>query len=177
MSKNKPMSPFPDGDTHVLACPCCGSGEYLYNEDGHRNKYCGQCGQAIDWEEDGSECRPAPGLETASKDRYVLDPTRDQAAAKAMRTYAIVTEDDELYMRILAYLGPMIDPATEFPFRLSEQNIQELFDTAWKLNTSDETRTELSQLVVDRISQVQQDFSCLTEFWKLFSGYQEPDNK
>lgn len=177
MRKNEPRSPFPDGDTSILACPCCGSGEYLYNEDGNRNKYCGQCGQAIDWEEDGSECRPAPGLETASKDRYVLDPTRDQAAAKAMRTYAIVTEDDELYLRILEYLGPMIDPETEFPFRASEQNIQELFDTAWNLNTSDETRTELSQLVVDRISRVQQDFSCLTGFWKLFSGYQEPDGK
>lgn len=26
-----------------------GSGEYLYNEDGNRNRYCGQCGQRIDW--------------------------------------------------------------------------------------------------------------------------------
>ena len=27
-------SPYPDGDEGVLACPNCGSGEYLHNEDG-----------------------------------------------------------------------------------------------------------------------------------------------
>ncbi len=31
-------------------CPRCGSGEYLHNEDGNRNDYCGQCGCALDWE-------------------------------------------------------------------------------------------------------------------------------
>ena len=30
-------------------CPCCGSGEYLYNEDENRNEYCGQCGIKLDW--------------------------------------------------------------------------------------------------------------------------------
>jgi len=35
-----------------MACPSCGSGEYLHNEDGNRCRFCGQCGQAIDW--DGS---------------------------------------------------------------------------------------------------------------------------
>lgn len=44
--------PLPDGDAGVLACPSCGSGEYLHNEDGNRCCFCGQCGQAIDW--DGS---------------------------------------------------------------------------------------------------------------------------
>jgi hypothetical protein len=44
-----PESPYPDGDESVLACPYCGSGEYLYNEDGDRNHFCGQCGQAIAW--------------------------------------------------------------------------------------------------------------------------------
>lgn len=45
----------PDGDEHILACPRCGSGEYLHNEDGNRNDYCGQCGQKIEWgEEDES---------------------------------------------------------------------------------------------------------------------------
>ena len=44
----------------VLPCQCCsgnarvrytgnGSGEYLYNEDGNRTEFCGQCGQAIKW--------------------------------------------------------------------------------------------------------------------------------
>lgn len=33
-----------------MACPSCGSGEYLHNEDGNRCRFCGQCGQAIDWD-------------------------------------------------------------------------------------------------------------------------------
>lgn len=45
-----PRTPHPDGDEHLLACPCCGSGEYLHNEDGSEQRFCGQCGQAIDWE-------------------------------------------------------------------------------------------------------------------------------
>lgn len=44
-------SPYPDGDKSILACPGCGSGEYLHNEDGAKNTFCGQCGRAIDWEE------------------------------------------------------------------------------------------------------------------------------
>ena len=31
-------------------CPRCKSAEYLHNEDGNRNDYCGQCGCAIDWD-------------------------------------------------------------------------------------------------------------------------------
>ena len=42
----------PDGATDVWACARCGSGEYLLNEDGNRNRFCGQCGQAMDWSED-----------------------------------------------------------------------------------------------------------------------------
>ena len=30
----------------------CGSGEYLHNIDTARNVFCGQCGQAIKWEDD-----------------------------------------------------------------------------------------------------------------------------
>lgn len=30
-------------------CPVCGSGEYMNNEDGNRNDFCGQCGTALDW--------------------------------------------------------------------------------------------------------------------------------
>lgn len=41
--------PYPDGDRQILACPNCRSGEYLHNEDGNRNKFCGQCGKRIDW--------------------------------------------------------------------------------------------------------------------------------
>ena len=33
----------------VMACPSCGSGEYLHNEDGNEQNFCGQCGQAIEW--------------------------------------------------------------------------------------------------------------------------------
>ena len=36
-----------DGD--VLACPRCGSGEYLHNADEAENRFCGQCGQLLDW--------------------------------------------------------------------------------------------------------------------------------
>lgn len=31
-------------------CPNCRSGEYLYNEDGNANNYCGQCGCELDWD-------------------------------------------------------------------------------------------------------------------------------
>lgn len=36
----------------IISCQCCGSGEYLFNEDGNRNGYCGNCGARIDWPED-----------------------------------------------------------------------------------------------------------------------------
>lgn len=45
-----PMPPFDEDDPDVLYCQRCGSGEYLENEDGNRNNYCGQCGQRIDWD-------------------------------------------------------------------------------------------------------------------------------
>lgn len=32
-------------------CPSCGSGEYLHNEDGNENNFCGQCGCPLDWSE------------------------------------------------------------------------------------------------------------------------------
>ena len=32
-----------------FTCPHCGSRDYLRNEDGNRNKFCGQCGKALDW--------------------------------------------------------------------------------------------------------------------------------
>ena len=34
--RRMPEPPHPDGDESILACPTCGSGEYLYNEDGNR---------------------------------------------------------------------------------------------------------------------------------------------
>ena len=49
LNKKIPKSPYID--FNILACPNCGSGEYLHNEDGNQQQYCGQCGQAIDWEE------------------------------------------------------------------------------------------------------------------------------
>ena len=37
-------------DDNVLACPNCGSGEYLHNPDENENDYCGQCGTKVTWE-------------------------------------------------------------------------------------------------------------------------------
>ena len=36
-SRSEPRSPYIDDN--ILACPCCGSGEYLENEDGNENRY------------------------------------------------------------------------------------------------------------------------------------------
>ena len=55
LRRRVPESPYPDGDAGVMACPSCGSGEYLHNEDGNRCRFCGQCGQAIDWGEEAEE--------------------------------------------------------------------------------------------------------------------------
>lgn len=49
LERRVPESPHQDGDEDILACNSCGSGEFLYNEDGNRNRFCGQCGKAIDW--------------------------------------------------------------------------------------------------------------------------------
>ena len=56
LRRRVPESPYPDGDAGVMACPSCGSGEYLHNEDGNRCRFCGQCGQAIDWTEPEVHC-------------------------------------------------------------------------------------------------------------------------
>lgn len=45
-----PKPPYQDALRDVLECPACGSGEYLHNEDGNKSRFCGQCGQAINWE-------------------------------------------------------------------------------------------------------------------------------
>lgn len=50
LEKQVEKKPYPDDDNSILACPYCGSGEYLYNPDENENQYCGQCGQKIDWE-------------------------------------------------------------------------------------------------------------------------------
>ena len=47
---NRPQSPYEDDN--ILKCPRCGSGEYLTNEDGNTNLFCGQRGQALEWGED-----------------------------------------------------------------------------------------------------------------------------
>lgn len=47
--KEKPVPPCEEGEPDVLFCGVCLSGEYLYNEDGNRNRYCGRCGYRIDW--------------------------------------------------------------------------------------------------------------------------------
>lgn len=57
--RDVPMSPYPDGDESILACPYCGSGEYLHNADEAENAFCGQCGQSIKWTKNA-----APGTST-----------------------------------------------------------------------------------------------------------------
>lgn len=42
---------IPRSLTEKFTCPNCGSGEYLYNLYGLRNACCGNCGQAIKWED------------------------------------------------------------------------------------------------------------------------------
>lgn len=37
------------GEGIAQYCPRCRSGEYLHNEDGNENNYCGQCGCPLDW--------------------------------------------------------------------------------------------------------------------------------
>ena len=48
LRRRVPESPYPDGDAGVLACPSCGSGEYLHNEDGNRCRFGGKWGRAFD---------------------------------------------------------------------------------------------------------------------------------
>ena len=45
----------PFAEDGIVSCQCCGSGEYLYNEDGNQNGYCGNCGARIDWPEDDNK--------------------------------------------------------------------------------------------------------------------------
>lgn len=42
---------IPRSLTEKFTCPNCGSGEYLYNAYELRNACCGNCGQAIKWED------------------------------------------------------------------------------------------------------------------------------
>lgn len=44
-----PEVPLAPGAIFDFTCPHCGSRDYLKNEDGKRNKFCGQCGKALDW--------------------------------------------------------------------------------------------------------------------------------
>ena len=44
-----PEVPLAPGAIFDFTCPHCGSRDYLKNEDGNRNKFCGQCGKALDW--------------------------------------------------------------------------------------------------------------------------------
>ena len=55
-------TPYPDGDTSILECPCCGSGEWLHNADESEANFCGQCGQAIDWTKPEVHCEDCEHL-------------------------------------------------------------------------------------------------------------------
>lgn len=54
LGKHLPKSVI-EGQSVAPYCPRCGSGEYMTNEDGSQNAFCGQCGQALNWEEIVSE--------------------------------------------------------------------------------------------------------------------------
>ena len=45
----------PFAEDGIVACQNCGIGEYLYNENGNLNNFCGQCGARIDWPEDDNK--------------------------------------------------------------------------------------------------------------------------
>ena len=45
----------PFAEDGVIECQWCHSGEWLENEDGARNNFCGQCGHKIDWPEDDNK--------------------------------------------------------------------------------------------------------------------------
>ena len=200
-----PKSPYPDGDRSIIACPSCGSGEYLWNEDGNRNHFCGQCGQAIDWGDEvpRRELRVACYCRVATREQaedsgleaqremlareikngkfgpacYILNPQEDPAAVKALRAYAAATENTELGMSLLATIKPLEQPE-ECPFDQSEKALQHLFDEAWKLNTSAETRSRFTQMVTEQLSDIMQDFNFLVENWKLMTGFAEfPQDK
>ena len=47
LRKRVPESPF---GKNGIACPNCGSDEFLYNRNGNKNKYCGKCGKRIAWD-------------------------------------------------------------------------------------------------------------------------------
>lgn len=88
-------SPYPDGDENVLACQNCKSGEYLYNEDGNRNSFCGQCGKAMFTLRDdfgGTQL----ALEAIEQD------TRESFAATCAIA-AVLAERGELLRRRLGY--------------------------------------------------------------------------
>lgn len=53
--KAKKQYKVEEEETVASYCTNCRSGEYLYNEDGNRNNYCGQCGVGLDWSETESK--------------------------------------------------------------------------------------------------------------------------
>lgn len=58
-------NPFAKSGTCM--CQCCSSKTYLYNDGGNRNRFCGNCGNKLDWPEasltdwnDPEQCLPTP---------------------------------------------------------------------------------------------------------------------
>lgn len=43
------LSPYSDDDPFTMKCGCCGSSNFLFNNDWQENSFCGQCGQKILW--------------------------------------------------------------------------------------------------------------------------------
>lgn len=45
------MSNNPFAKSGTCMCQYCSSKTYLYNDDGNRNRFCGNCGNKLDWPE------------------------------------------------------------------------------------------------------------------------------
>lgn len=105
--RQMPGSPHPDGDESILACPTCGNGEYLYNEDGSRCSFCGWCGQAIDWN--------AEMFKTAGQMKPVLKYPGEQVAAGGLDCIPHATAQ-ELPGTVLRERGRVFQKVAE-PYR------------------------------------------------------------
>lgn len=51
LRSKRPTKVSLNNEKRALMCKRCENTEYLFNQSGERNRYCGYCGQALDWRE------------------------------------------------------------------------------------------------------------------------------
>ena len=68
------MSNNPFAKSGTCMCQCCSSKTYLYNNGGNRNRFCGNCGNRLDWPKasltdwnDPEQCLPTPGSDIVAR--------------------------------------------------------------------------------------------------------------